>query len=145
MRGVPGASTLDGRSTKGGNMAEEENRQVVEQLYQLMGKQDWDAARNYFHPDYVQEWPQSGERIRGMENALAINQNYPDFPNMNTRRVTASGDVVTAELTLRYPQGGTFYGVSIFEFEDGKIVKETDYFAQPFEAPDWRSKWVEKM
>ena len=51
---------------------------------------------------------------------------------------------MTSEVTLNY--GGQVYqGVSIFEFRDSKIVKETDYFAQPFEAPQWRARWVERM
>ena len=32
--------------------------------------------------------------------------------------------------------------VSLVELRDGKIVKQTDYFADPFEAPAWRSRWV---
>jgi hypothetical protein len=24
-------------------------------------------------------------------------------------------------------------------------VKETDYFAQPFQAPQWRAQWVERL
>ncbi|HEX8098852.1 MAG TPA: nuclear transport factor 2 family protein [Actinomycetota bacterium] len=126
-------------------MGEQENRQSVEQLWGILEKQDWDSARGYFHEDFVQEWPQSGERIRGLANSLEINKSYPDFPKMNIRRITASGDLVTTEATLSYPDQGTFYGVSIFEFRDGKIAKQTDYFAQPFPAPEWRSKWIEKM
>ena len=126
-------------------MGEQENRQVLEELYGHLKKQDWGAAREYFHQDFVQEWPQSGERIRGLDNSVAINQNYPDFPKLDLRRVMTSGDIGTAEVTLSYPNAGTFQGVSIFEFRDGKIAKQTDYFAQPFEAPEWRSKWVEKM
>ena len=34
-------------------------------------------------------------------------------------------------------------GVSIMEFRDGKVVHETQYFADPFEAPAWRSQWVQ--
>jgi hypothetical protein len=33
--------------------------------------------------------------------------------------------------------------VSIMEFRDGKVVHETQYFADPFEAPAWRSQWVQ--
>jgi hypothetical protein len=29
--------------------------------------------------------------------------------------------------------------------EDGKIAHQTDYFANPFPAPEWRKKWVEQM
>jgi len=35
--------------------------------------------------------------------------------------------------------------VSIMEFEGGKVMRETQYFADPFVAPAWRSQWVEKM
>jgi len=34
--------------------------------------------------------------------------------------------------------------VSIMEFQNGKVIHETQYFAEPFEAPAWRSQWVEK-
>ena len=126
-------------------MGDQENRQTVERLYGLISKEDWGSMREYFHQDFVQEWPQSGERIRGLDNVLAINQSYPGLPKIDVRRVLEGGELVTAEVTLDYPEGGNYQGVSIFEFRDGKIVKQTDYFAQPFDAPEWRSKWVEKM
>jgi hypothetical protein len=28
------------------------------------------------------------------------------------------------------------------EFRDGKVMHETQYFADPFEAPAWRARWV---
>jgi len=28
------------------------------------------------------------------------------------------------------------------EFRNGKVIHETQYFAEPFEAPTWRSEWV---
>jgi ketosteroid isomerase-like protein len=31
------------------------------------------------------------------------------------------------------------------EFRDGKILRETRYYADPFEAPEWRDRWVESM
>jgi len=124
-------------------MGAEENRQTVERLWQLMEKQDWTAAGELLHDDFVQEWPQSGERIRGRENSMAINQNYPGFPTQTVGRILAAGDLVTSEVTLNYG-GQIYHGVSIFEFRDGKVVKETDYFAQPFKAPGWRSQWVER-
>jgi ketosteroid isomerase-like protein len=124
-------------------MGAEENRQTIERLWQLLEKQDWNAAGELLHDDFVQEWPQSGERIRGRDNCMAINQNYPGFPTQTRGRILAAGDLATSEVTLNY--GGNIYrGVSIFEFRDGRVVKETDYFAQPFKAPGWRSQWVER-
>jgi hypothetical protein len=37
------------------------------------------------------------------------------------------------------------YMTSIVEFRGGQIVKQTDYFSSPFDAPAWRSQWVERM
>jgi hypothetical protein len=31
------------------------------------------------------------------------------------------------------------------EFRDGKVARETIYFADPFEPPEWRSQWVERI
>jgi hypothetical protein len=41
--------------------------------------------------------------------------------------------------------GDRYLGVSVIELRDGKVVKETDYYAQPFQAPEWRAQWVERM
>ena len=32
-----------------------------------------------------------------------------------------------------------------YELRDGKISKQTTFFAQEFEAPAWRARWVERM
>jgi len=42
-------------------------------------------------------------------------------------------------------QGRPAYTVSIMEFRNGKVVHETQYFADPFEAPAWRSQWVQQI
>jgi ketosteroid isomerase-like protein len=123
---------------------EETNRKTIERLAQSLKTNDTDAARGLFHADVIQEWPQSGERIRGIDNMEAINKNYPGFPEMNLRRMLTGGDLVVVETSLNY-SGKPVHGVSIYELRDGKIAKETDYFADPFEAPDWRKQWVEKI
>jgi SnoaL-like protein len=100
--------------------------------------------------DVVQEWPQSGERIRGRDNIAAVNQNYPastgTTPKTTLRRVLKPGEAWIIESTIDYGDGVPVSLVSIIETgADGKVVRETDYFANPFEAPAWRAKWVEKM
>jgi hypothetical protein len=69
-------------------------------------------------------------------------RNYPGGgPSMQMRRISGSGDHWTVEAMLGYA-GKPVHGVSVFEFRNGKIVHQTDYFADPFEAPAWRSQWV---
>jgi hypothetical protein len=35
--------------------------------------------------------------------------------------------------------------VAIFELRAGKIWRDTRYYAEPFEAPEWRAHLVERM
>jgi len=100
--------------------------------------------------DMVQEWPQSGERIRGLGNITAVNESYEGAtgttPRMTLRRIVRPGDAWIAEATIDYGDGTPISIVSILEMNaEGKITRATDYFANPFEAPEWRQKWVERM
>lgn len=100
--------------------------------------------------DMVQEWPQSGERIRGRDNVLAVNEHYEastgTSPKMTLRRLVRPGEAWIAEATIDYGDGTPISLVSILETDDsGRIIRETDYFASPFEAPEWRKPWTEPM
>jgi ketosteroid isomerase-like protein len=127
-------------------MEAQDTGQVAEAVWRALQAGDWDTAAGYLHEDFVQEWPQSGERIVGRDNAIAINQNFPGgLPTMRFRRTLAVADLAVLELELTYADGSRYLGVSVLELRDGKLAKETDYFAQPFQAPQWRAQWVERM
>lgn len=53
-------------------MSEQGNRGIVEQFWAAVNAKDWDAHDRLIDDGYVQEWPQSGERIRGKANSRAI-------------------------------------------------------------------------
>jgi hypothetical protein len=59
--------------------------------------------------------------------------------------VQSAGNLATLEVELRYADGSVYQGVSIMEVRDGKVAREIDYFAQPFEAPQWRAQWVRRI
>jgi hypothetical protein len=68
---------------------------------------------------------------------------HPGKPSdFSIRRIVGADDLWVTEYVISY-QGKQFSTVSIMEFRDGKVVHETQYFAEPFEAPAWRSQWVE--
>jgi len=124
-------------------MGEKENLALIERLWKSAGE-EYSAMEECLADDCVQEWPQSRERVRGKQNMIAIMQNYPGLPASNVRRMIAGGKLVIAEIELDYGRR-TYDGISIYEIEDGKIVRETDYFAEPFDAPAWRAQWVERF
>jgi ketosteroid isomerase-like protein len=125
-------------------MGEKENQKAMEQLMEAIEGQQFEAMEKFYHDDVVVEWPQSGERIKGKDNVRAVNENYPGFPKAKMGNIRAAGDLGIAEAELDY-DGKIYRGVSIMEFEGEKIRKQTDYFSEPFEAPEWRAKWVEEM
>ena len=119
------------------------NEKVIERLIKCINEKKVEVMDELFHDDAVMDWPQSGERIVGAANRRAIYGAFPALPTIMPRRMVSEGDLVVAEASLDY--GGPAYkAVFIFEFRDGRIAKETAYWSEPFEAPDWRSKWVEK-
>ena len=59
------------------------------------------------------------------------------------RRIVGINDLWVTEYVINY-ETTVVQTVSIMEFQNGKVIHETQYFAEPFEAPAWRSQWVEK-
>ena len=99
--------------------------------------------------DFVEEWPQSGERIVGRDAAIKLGEGYAgatgSAPKMSLRRILGSGDVYAVEGSIDYGDGTPVSYVGIVELRDGRIAKMTEYFANPFEAPAWRAGFVERM
>ena len=120
-------------------------RDVVEKLIATLNAKNVDGMDEVFHEDAVMDWPQSGERVVGGDNRRSVYRAFPGLPTITTRRIVGSGDLWVAEATLDYGGGSAYKSVFVFELRDGKIARETAYWAEPFEAPEWRAAWVEHM
>jgi hypothetical protein len=105
-------------------------------------------TEEYSTDDFVQEWPQSGERMT-KEASIRIGESYEaktgTSPKFTYKRMLGGGDVFVIEGTVDYGDGVPVSYVGIGELRDGKVAKMTEYFANPFEAPAWRADFVEKM
>ncbi len=104
--------------------------------------------QEYATDDFVEEWPQSGERLTKAASTRMA-ENYPKMsgttPTFKYRRMLGGGDVFVVEGTIDYGDGIPVSYVGVGEVRDGKIAKMTEYFANPFEAPAWRADFVERM
>jgi ketosteroid isomerase-like protein len=127
-------------------MTDEQYRELIESL---LGhgklRLDAQAEHDLRHEDYVMEMPQSGERIRGRDKMRAMQEQFPNPPKGELRRIVGSGDVWVMEMTSDYGDDGVYHVADIIEFRDGRILRETRYYGEPFPPPEWRSPWVEKM
>ena len=107
-----------------------------------------EAAYDMSADDVVNEFPQSGERFRGRDNLKAMYQTYQGntgtAPKTKLRRILKPGEAWVIEGTIDYGDGIPVNSISIIETgPDGKVVKQTDYFANPFEAPEWRRQYAD--
>jgi len=101
------------------------------------------AEHEIYADDAVCEYPQSGEVIRGRHNLQALRTHHPGKPSgFAVRRIVGAGNLWVTEYVITY-EGKSVLTVSIMEFHNGKVSRETQYFADPFDAPAWRTPWVE--
>ena len=72
-------------------------------------------------------------------------QAYPTPPCARLRRVLVRDGLWVAEGVIDYGGGRVSNIAVILELKDGKIWRDTRYYAEPFEAPEQRAQWVERM
>ncbi len=126
-------------------MTEQENLKTLEKFVHGINNRDVAELLDLIGDDYVEEYPQSGERIIGKENFRKVYENFRNLPTVKAYNVECCGDLGIVEMLLDYPDGGVFNVCDIIKFRDGKLVHLKAYFGQPFDAADWRSEWVEMM
>ena len=126
------------------SIQEREIRAALDAHWRASAAGDADAEHAIYAEDAICDYPQSGERILGRSNLQALRSHHPGKPSgFAVKRILGRGDLWITEYTITY-QGRSAYTVSIMEFRNGKVVQETQYFADPFEAPAWRRQWVQQ-
>jgi ketosteroid isomerase-like protein len=125
---------------------EEQIREVLNAHWHASAIGDASTEHNIYADDAICDYPQSGERILGRANLQALRSHHPDKPSgFKVKRILGSGNLWITEYAITYQGRPTAtYTVSIMEFRNGKVVHETQYFADPFEAPAWRKQWVQQ-
>jgi hypothetical protein len=138
---------------QGFRLDEMDEREAHQFLTGLLTNLDPEEEYSVRHPDdYVLEMPQSGEHIRGRERMRQFQESYstlsPSDPmrRIRLRRVQVKDDLWVVEGVADYDDGRKALNVVlVLELRDGKMWRDRWYFAEPFEAPEWRSRWVERM
>jgi hypothetical protein len=125
---------------------QEQGRRSVEDYWRALERGDARGATNFLHDEFVEDWPQSRERIRGKERWLEMATHHPTFPKVTLVRIRGSDDLWAAECDFVYPGSDDTWRIcALCEMRDGKIVAITEYFGAPFEAAGWRSELVERI
>lgn len=144
-------------------MSEDAHLRVFQGFIEMDEARDWGRFGDYWHSDCVLEFPQSGERFRGLDNVRAQFSEYPGIeasrselhdlisespayalgPTYTIIGVDGTGNRGTAVIRVRYPDDSRWYAINIYELRDGLIYRCRSFFAPDFEAPDWRAPFRE--
>jgi hypothetical protein len=125
-------------------MDEQQAHEFLTELYSLLSAEAEDRIR---HEEYTMEWPQSGERLRGRDTMRAFQESNAGLrPQRWPRRVLVREGLWVVEGSVDYGSGGRDLDfVLILELREGKVIKETRYYAEAFEAKEERARWFERM
>ena len=122
----------------------DESQDVIERFWKAMNTNDFRSVGRLLHDDFLLEWPQSGERIRGAENYAAMNERYPAAGvwRFTINRIVSDGSRGVSDVTVT---DGELVdrSVAFFEVRGGRIWRMVEYWPAPFAPADWRRRLVE--
>ncbi len=121
-------------------------KDVVLAFWKAMGSNDFYEASMWLSEDYVCHWPQSSEIIQGRDNFAVINTNYPG----DTKWIFTINSIVCEENSVVTDVSVTdgklkARAVTFHTVENQLINKQTEFWPDDYEAPQWRRKWVETI
>ena len=125
-------------------MSDDDVRAALQRHWTASDAADFAAEHEIYDEQAVLEYPQSGERIRGRRDIQASRMAQPDSKRFTLRSLQGAGATWISELVVDYGER-PFFTVSIMAFAGDKVIRETQYFAEPFEPGPSRARWVERM
>jgi hypothetical protein len=111
-----------------------------------MQANDWERAADMFADGFAVDWPCSGERISRREDFVAIQSRYPAAGKwrFDIHRLIVDGGLGVTEFTASDGEQSA-RAVAFSEVEDGRIARQVEYWAAPYEPPAWRAALVERI
>ncbi len=119
---------------------------LVEEYWQLMMTNDFRSVGSILSDDFVLEWPQSNERIRGRDNYATMNEEYPAHGRwqFTVNRIVGNESEAVSDVSVT---DGVQHAraITFFRIRDQKIAKIVEFWPEAFSARDDRKHLVEKM
>lgn len=116
---------------------------LAESLAVTQRSGDLDAYVGMLAPDYVVEFPQSHELVRGPDNVRRMLAEHPQAPRFDgTPRVTLLGERWAAIETHASYGEEPWWVVSVVELDQLQAARERCYYAPRLPAATWRAAWV---
>ena len=117
---------------------------IVRTFWSLMQSNDFHSVGQVLSDDFVVEWPQSKERIRGRQNYAAMNEEYPADGRwqFHINRIVAVGDEAVTDVSLTDGVQKARV-ISFFTISNDEIQKMVEFWPDPFSPEENRKHLVE--
>lgn len=136
-------------------------RQLIERYWRAQHPRDSATLSALRHAGFEVLWPQTNERIPSDAADISIHSNYPGYPEhvmrggegdedrwlppsaalgMPTRRpirLSGGGGIWVGEAQLTYGDGSVWFATMALETEDGRVDRETTWYAPSLPVPEW--------
>ena len=118
--------------------------EVVEKFWELMRSNDFRSVGAVLSDDYVLEWPQSNERIRGRDKFAAMNKEYPAHGlwQFTINKMVGNGSEVVTDVSVTDGVQKA-RAISFFTVIGKKIVRMVEFWPDSYEAPQNRKHLTE--
>ena len=120
--------------------------EIVEEYWTRMQSNNFAFAAEILSDQFFVEWPQSNERLRGKQNFITVNEEYPAHGRweFTLNRIVGDEHMVVTDVSVtdgaRQDRAITFSYI-----EHGKIAKQIEYWPDPYPAPENRTHLVESI
>jgi len=120
--------------------------EVGHAFWRLMASNDFTSVGAVLAPEYVLEWPQTLERIRGAERFARMNAEYPTHGRwiFHVNRVVGNDSEVVSDVSVTDGVQSARC-ISFFTVVNGRITKQVEFWPEPYSAPSNRNHLVELM
>jgi len=119
---------------------------IVKEFWRLMATNDFQSVAAVLSPDFVLEWPQSREKIRGADHFVRMNEEYPAHGRWSftlNRIVAGPAEAVTDVTVTDGVQ--TARAISFFTASGDRISRLVEFWPEPYDPPANRAHLVERM
>jgi hypothetical protein len=136
-------------------MKNDEAARVPVQLWHLFSERRWDEAKELLADGFEAWWPQSREKMT-RDNFIEVNRTYPGTHKIEVQDVRLEYErwdhttkvTTVVHIKSKMPDGKDveLYATSFFDVDRNNLITEvTEYWADTYDAPEWRKHLVERF
>ncbi|MBF0407591.1 MAG: nuclear transport factor 2 family protein [Candidatus Riflebacteria bacterium] len=122
------------------------SKEIILKFWQLMDSNNFESVQEVLSDNFVLDWPQSGERVHGLQNFARINSEYPSHGpwHFTINRIVAGDSDAVSDVSVT---DGVQHAraLSFFTISAGKITGIVEFWPEPYKAHSDRSHLVEQL